>query len=270
MLVTPDFVMLNFPKTGSTFSRKAIKEVYARDPGLKRNRLILSFFGNKPVRDLLLIPEFTGMPPLESQPSWKSQHAGYSQIPKKYRHLPVVSVVRNPYSRVLSKFRFKFWTKKQSFTIDSEFSRKFPNFPDLSFEEYLDFNDYLVKKNFAAWHIDADIGQQSLVFLRMYYEDLPRIFSLLEEDKRAKIINSVKSLVFLRQENLTNELIAFLKPFGLTEVGENIILKMKPANVTEGIREKGLELTDDHRDRIRKSEWLIFDVLRNKGIDYSA
>lgn len=179
-----------------------------------------------------------------------------------------MSVVRNPYSRLLSKYRFKFWVKQPHLAIDSELREKFPGFPELSLEQYLDFSDYLVKQKLDSWRIQPELGQQSLVFLRMYYANLPYIFALLEAHKMAEVVDSVASVQFLRQEDLACELIAFLKPFGLSNTGENIILEMEPANVTLGNKEQGLELTAVQRTRIRQSEWLIFDVLKNNGIDY--
>lgn len=81
MLVTDSFVMLNYPKTGSSFARKVIKDLYARQPK--------SWFRRRWCKELIL--------PNIRTCGADDQHGCYSQIPPQYRNREVMSIVRNPF-----------------------------------------------------------------------------------------------------------------------------------------------------------------------------
>jgi hypothetical protein len=130
MIITEIFVMLNLPKTGSTFARTVIKELYK--PSILKKILVKL---RLVPRDLIELK----LPNIKMPNRIFDQHGTYSQIPKKYLNRPVFSVVRNPYTRFLSAYQFKSWANPNQLTVDrSILERDFPTFPDLDMDTYVD------------------------------------------------------------------------------------------------------------------------------------
>jgi hypothetical protein len=129
MLITDSFVMLNYPKTGTSFARQVIKELYAREPR--------RWFGRW-CKELIL--------PNIRTPGVADQHGTYSQLPRRYRNREIVAIIRNPYDRFLSVFEFRYWVNVPLLPWDVVY-RRFPSFPSLTLDEYVDF-DELVSQPF--------------------------------------------------------------------------------------------------------------------------
>jgi hypothetical protein len=108
MLVTPSFFLLNFPKTGSTFARVALKAVH-QPPRLIRGLIRLGLMRPR-VEDLKMLPWFFTKD--QTDAGSVSQHGTYLQIPRKHRSKPVVSVVRDPFTRIVSFFEYRDWQKR--------------------------------------------------------------------------------------------------------------------------------------------------------------
>lgn len=127
MIITKNIVILNYPKTGSSFIRKVVKEIYR-----KRNskNLLSAIYKrlNIGFKELLL--------PHPTIPDYKDQHGCFDQIPNKHKNKIILSAIRNPYLKLESIYRFKWWAKYP--LLDKvELKTHFPNFPDLSFNQYL-------------------------------------------------------------------------------------------------------------------------------------
>ena len=86
MLITKDFVMLNFPKTGTTFTRAVLKQLY----------------GDR-------IEEILGRNPMNPHSVPDSPHLAVSQIPQRYAKLPIVSIYRNLFDRYVSLWQFRWY-----------------------------------------------------------------------------------------------------------------------------------------------------------------
>jgi len=150
MLITEDFVLLNFPKTGTTFTRKIIKQVY-KD---KCEEVLLPYFYNNLA---------TG----EMHP-----HASYARIPAEHRGKTILSIVRNPFDRYVSMFFFKQWLREPSASKEI-LEEIYPNFPKIEFVDFLDMFDRFQKRNvFARNNVtsntDTDIGCQTVQFVAFH------------------------------------------------------------------------------------------------------
>ena len=94
--------MIDFPKTGTSFARKVIKSIHAQ----RISNSILSRF---------LI--HTGLQESDIQivkiKKWNrlTQHGSVRDIPKKHLSKEIVSIARNPFSRLLSNFHYQFWLR---------------------------------------------------------------------------------------------------------------------------------------------------------------
>jgi hypothetical protein len=233
MLITDDFVLLNFPKTGSTFARQIIKKVY----------------GDKV--DELLLPVISGR---------VSQHGTYAQIPDEHREKPIVSVVRNPFDRYVSIYFFK-WYSLFPPENTGKLKSYYPGFPDISFGDFLDMTDRFEKtKLLRAYGISAntDIGFQTIQFAA-FYSGFPRN-SLREliEGKSGLFVKPSK-VHFLRQEFLRQDLIMFLSKYREFRAVKEVIDSEDDLNVSRGPAEKSWQQfwTADLFEAYRKKEELL-------------
>jgi hypothetical protein len=122
--------MLNLPKTGSTFARTVIKEVY--QPSLLKKILVKLRLVPRDLMELRL-------PNIKMPNQNFDQHGTYDQIPKEYLNRTVFSIIRNPYSNFLSLYQFRSWANPEQLTVDKLIlERDFPSFPELDIDSYAD------------------------------------------------------------------------------------------------------------------------------------
>lgn len=211
MLITDDFVLLNYPKTGSTFTRKIIQKIYPD----KCEELLLPVAFD--CRDI----------------GRKTQHGTYAQIPEEHRGKPVLSVIRNPFDRYVSQYRFKWYA--HSPPENKQMLQKFyPNFPDLEFAEFLDMGDRFAKKNILAAYnvfLDTDIGLQTINFIAFYSCNPQRDLDELVRGKADPFLRLPK-INFLHQEFLREELTNFLVGLHQKPAIKKIISSENDVNVS--------------------------------------
>jgi len=230
MIITDKFVMLNFPKTGSTFARKVIKRIYKKKD-LRLNNLIYKTGLFTPKIFELLLPKieegnYTGI---------IDQHGKYRQIPLKFIEKPIVSIVRNPFSRYVSSYFFKWWQKV--LPVDLKTIQKFyPNFPNLSFNEYYDFNYQFNRVNHLHGITSKiDIGTNSLYFIQFFSKNPDSLILKLDDEyfNTTQYIDDFKHIHFIHQENLSVELKEIMLNIGIKETEINFIDKLEKVNKTE-------------------------------------
>ncbi len=100
MIITDKHIFLNFPKTGSTFIREVLKQIYKWRNQNQKSKTVNKIKG----RDLY-IEEF--LMPHYNLPEYKDQHGAWDQIPLKHKNKHVISVARNPVDRFISLYRFQ-------------------------------------------------------------------------------------------------------------------------------------------------------------------
>jgi hypothetical protein len=240
MIITDDFVLLNFPKTGTTFTRKILKKVY------------------KDKYEELLLPVISGR---------ISQHGTYAQIPLAHREKTILSIVRNPFDRYVSLYFFRWFAQ---FPPDSpEILKKYyPNFPEISFSEFLDMVDRFQKtKLLQAYGISThtDIGFQTIQFMAFYSRFPETALKELIEEKSDCFLKLPK-IHFLRQEFLRQDLIDFLSSYHENQTIRKIIASEDDENVSRGPLEKNWRpfWTADLLEAYQKKE----ELLLNKFLDY--
>ncbi len=82
MLICDRFVYIHMPKTGGTFVRHALTKLLAKCD--------IAFFDDQ-----------------------DNKHAGVERIPDRYRHLPVLATIRNPFDHLVSLYEFGWWKRKE-------------------------------------------------------------------------------------------------------------------------------------------------------------
>jgi hypothetical protein len=247
MLITDCFVMLNYPKTGSSFARKVIKDLYAGEPR--------RWCGRRFCKELILPNIRTAGVP--------DQHGTYSQIPRRYRNREIVSVVRNPYERFLSIYEFRYWVHNPLQPLDVIYDR-FPNFPNLSLDEYVDFDRFRFER------IDRlPVGPQTAQFMQIFGRKFPPRFS--DSWDLNDVLRRLAPVTFLRQENLRQEIRTFLHRHGFSSAHTAFIESHEPVNVTvDRSASRDALWTPKALNYVGATESLLFQILAGNGIYYST
>ena len=211
MLLTDRFVLLNYPRTGSTFARQALRQLYARRAGLRGG--LLQALGHGQVEELQLGILRTATARREGR---RSQHGALSQIPPDHRHKPVVTITRHPFDRLVSFYEHGYW-RSHPFGDREQLRERFPSFPELSFEEYLDYSAaFEVPDVLQGARPRADVGAQTLHFVRFYAADPEAALEQLTDEAidDGSFLAGLPPVRFLHTERLVEELTAFLHDVG--------------------------------------------------------
>lgn len=217
MIITNRIVVLNFPKTGSTFVRNVLKKIHRADNIIARNILKAGLPYNG-IRELIMASDMRGS---QYKKKMKGQHSTFSQIPERFKkNRKIVTVFRNPLERYVSTYEFKWYAKNSFFKDNPECLKDFPNFPDLTFKEYMDMQFKYGVRQYAGDHtLNADIGPTSLQFIRFIFPNPDEVISNLNNRyiDNDEYVKDTPDIEFLHTENLNDELYDFLKENGYAE-----------------------------------------------------
>ena len=246
MIITKDFVVLNFPKTGSTYIRTCLKQLYKQNT--RFNKL---FFRNKIYQDLHF-PKLYG----NTKASYKDQHGVFSQIPKAHQKKPILTIVRNPLGRIVSSYHYAWWKTNPLYDLEA-IEKKYPSYPDLDVLTYAKFlNDAeLTPDNFLKPYA-KDFGYTTRLFLIFY--------SANPEDAAKKLLTGnyrlteviEPNITFLKQEQLTQDLIAFVN--SKTTIDSSPIQDIESQNT--GSYDTTKEYTQALKDYVYRMDKHIFDA----------
>lgn len=268
MLITKNFIVINNPKTGSSFMRTVLKEIYTR------RTQKYSWLKKRSIAWKLISPEFIElyMPTQTPDKVIANQHGAVSQIPKKHaKNKAVVSVVRNPYTKLLSQYEFKWWQKNYHLFVDKELVyNDFPHFPNLTFDEFVDFtilsDDYKYPKISKR-----KIGNQTTRFVEMFFDKPQETIANLNDDYilSGTYKKDLKPITFLQQENLKTELLAFLSRYDFTPQELETVSQHERVNVTRNKHPNRMKLhTEKSLEYIKIYERLLFKIYEDLGFFY--
>ena len=267
MLICDEFVVLNLPKTGSSFVRAVIKDIFRkRYPSNTIQKISQQFGAEQPGLKEILTHN------LYIKGRRKGQHGTYIQIPEQYRDRPIVSVVRNPYSKFISGYEYKFWVKRPP-VPKSILEHHFPTFPNLSMDQFVDFTR-MAADNRSINDNKLGLGMQTLQFIQMFFKDPVQIMNTIDEayiNDPLRFQSDMVQVTLLRQEHLREDLSKFLKEKGFSDEETDIVKSFKrvnqtvskPSNVDTVWTEKAL-------DYIHQDEKFLLDVLSSHGMTYEA
>ncbi len=266
MLITDDFVLLNLPKTGSTFACTVIKTMFLSriEPTLINRFLVYTKLKK------------TGFVELEmphSSVRWhKNQHGSYYQIPSKHRNKTIASIIRNPYDRFESEYSFRWWIKHPLVKIET-IKKQLAHYPEISLNEYTVYREMVANHLKAQYRIDKnlDIGVQTILFLRMFLRDplntFPKMTQSYFDSKR--YLDDMPQVYFMQQENLKNDLRAFLSQYDFSKEELDIISKHEKVNVTKrSFSQSENYLTKEAIEHVTRSEEKFITILSDLGFDY--
>jgi hypothetical protein len=227
-------VLLNYPRTGSTFVREVLREAFGHaGSGLGarlRRRLDRGRF-----RELALPITRTAS---AERAGRRSQHGALSQIPATHAHLPVVSVWRHPLDRVVSQYEHGFWREHPP-GEPAAVRARFPRFPDLDFGEYLALQQEFGRADvLRGRRLEAEVGPDTLHFVRFFARDPEGALDRLDDaavDSGA-LRAELAPVRFLRFERLAEELAALLVELGFPPAEVRHLADAPPVNAAASRR----------------------------------
>jgi len=255
MIITDKFVLINYPKTGTTFVCSTLKSMHGWKDTIYR-RLMRKFgLYHTPIRELLL-PKLYGDYPL----SVKDKHGAYRQIPTSDIGKTVVSIVRNPLTRYISSYVYEWWKHTPPFPM-TEVKKAFPGFPNISFIEFYQLlNHPLVNEDKLRNPKARILGSYTRMFLVFYSQDPEEAAKELLEGRLLSDI--LPPIVFLHQEYLRDELSSFLEDMGYSAEKITQVYKTGDKNVGSDSKKKEIpqeELTEV-ATAILKDDKALFDA----------
>ena len=261
MILTHRFVMLNYPRTGSTFVRDALRTLLSERGGVRAALARRLRPSPAPFRELLLPIDRTLSAQREGR---RSQHGCYAQIPRSHRGLPVVSVARHPLDREVSQYEHRFWIEHPPAALDALRAR-FPSFPELEFHEYLAMQaEHGLANVLKGARLRADVGPNTLHFLRFYHPEPDRALARLTDSAvdDGSLLRELPRVRFLHTERLRPELRALLHEFDF-EPAQTAFLEDAPslnAAVARAGRPWSEYFTPEAERVFRRKERLLFQV----------
>lgn len=265
MIITKDLVILNLPKTGSSFVRKVMKEIYFK----RRNKNILTKGLHK-----LKIKKIGFKEVMADHPTilnYKDQHGCFDQIPIEDKNKQILSVVRDPYLRLESVFKFRWWVDNPPIE-NEQIEKYFPDFPDLTLQQFIQMHKLVNENLKMKYGIDNKLkmGNQSIQFIRMFFRNHKEIFESLTEDYFSKgyFQKDLCDVTFLKNENLNEELALFLSKYSFSNEEIMFVKYHKKVNVTKNEIDKTY-ITQDLIDYVNEYEQPLFEILSSIGINYN-
>jgi len=245
MIITRDFVILNFPKTGSTYIRTCIKSLY------KKNSTFNKLFYKSKVHEDLQFPKIYG----NTKDTYIDQHGVFSQIPKIHQQKPIISIVRNPLARVVSSYHYAWWKTNHLYDFDT-IKNKYPSYPEL---DLLTFTKFLNDSELAPYNLLKPfaevLGYNTRLFL-IFYCSSP------EDSARKLLTGNYKlrdviepNITFLKQEQLTQDFTAFID--ANTNLDSSPIRQIESQN--KGNYNTKENFTQEFRDYVYAMDKYIFD-----------
>lgn len=264
MIITNNSVILNLPKTGSSFVRKVVKDIFLkrRDKNIFTRALYKLGFKSIGFKEIM-----TEHPTV---PNYKDQHGCYDQIPDKDKNKRILSVVRDPYSRLESIYKFKWWAKNPPLEQEELYAH-FPNFPDLTLEQYLKLQMLVNEKMKEKYNIHkgVKIGNQSIQFIRFFFKNHKSVLARLNNEYivNGSYKDDMCNVTLISNENLNKELVSFLSKNGFHKEELNFILNHKKVNVTKSDMAQNL-INKELIAFVNENEWILIKILSDIGFDY--
>jgi hypothetical protein len=282
MILTCDFVILNHPKTGSTFVREMIQKAEK-----ERGNHIRRYKSNEWKWKILssIAPLGIRLPYLElhhprlwSKTKHVDQHGGSCMVPRGYRHLPHGVGIRNPFELYVSHYEFEWWKENPQLAEDT-ISKNFPDFPDLSFRQFVEFTclsgQFFARR--AGVSLQRQLGAQTIRYVRTLFREPANVLSKLSESfiKTGEYRKYLPNFTYFRTTDLNSDLFDFLSEHRYEKSEIDFIRshnKVKPeesGNSNERAPWRDY-YTDGLLEKVASREKLLFMLLEELGVGYKS
>jgi len=182
----------------------------------------------------------------------------------------------NPYDRYVSHYEFDYWKThiKEEFEFYTvrEIKDKYPNFPSLDFEEYINLwnstwiPEKLKNPNFQS---KENFGIETFDFVEFFFKNPQEVLGKLLQNSQGYISSQryktdMFKIHFLRTDRLSEGLYDFLLEIGWKRSEIAFVPKLKKIFPKEGGRTEDQTwekyYTHELKSTIRRKERLIFDL----------
>ena len=206
MNITKSFVFIHMPKTGGTFVSSVLRKLHhmgrLHDVMLRKESMLLAKY------KLLKLIKGKQIDYLEF-----NKHGTCREIPVEYRHLPILSCMRNPFDWYVSNYKYAWW---RSHPQDYPGLKESPEWPELGFSQYLSLsNTKWLKLLNPSVEVNLSLGRLTVLFINYYCEHPDKIVSLQDDEALFSAMQSdMFPLAFMQTANLNSELYQFLLSTG--------------------------------------------------------
>lgn len=249
MIITPDFVFVNNPRTGTTFARKAIRAAYSEADRAKA------------VQELIL--------PIERGrgQNGTDHHGTFAQIPAEFRDRPVSSGVRNPFTLLVAIYELGLWRPVGQIPDPA---RDLTHLDPTSFLYFLRIQELAIDYRWGVGPMRPGFGPLSLHHLQMFAVEprnaLERVAAGAGDSEIEKLIGPI---TFVRQENLREDLCGLLRRTG-AQARIDAVRAHPPSHVTKRSQPWCRDcFTEGLVNRILAREAFLFRTLARRGIKFT-
>lgn len=208
MIITEDFVFINFPKTGSTFLRNSLKRIHHYKGNTPNEQRGISDSGKA-----LAIFKAPNIRLYGVKERWmkENEHGIRYQIPEEHKHKPIFSIRRNIFEQLVSLYEFRDWAKTNA-VQEQEILQIFPHYPNITFQEFISFrHEFSVYKK-HAWiqHYPEGLSPSSISLILFFSKKPFELLNNWNEHTQAIFLEELSQVNFLKTEHLNSELFSML------------------------------------------------------------
>lgn len=203
MFFTDNFAYVHQPKTGGTFVTSVFFRLYNVNWNLRFRA------------EHMLRREVARSHRYGTFIYHKNKHGTCAELPILQQEKLILATLRNPYELYVSQFEFGWWRRRDAlphFRAVPEFSRKYPRFPNITFDEYVTLVNAAFVPRGEGISEDAAIGLWTKEFVRYYLREPDKVLkSLQNPDRRGDLREAAMFNVrFIMTQRLNEELYDFL------------------------------------------------------------
>ncbi len=267
MIITDNFVLLAFPKTGTTYTTNALRTIHARRGLLGRvwpQRWQKRDFPRPGYREHRI--ELPAAPPYHK--ARMTRHGTYRDIPVQERDKLIASIIRNPFTRYTSAYLFQTRMRKHLRPVAAPEVLKsaYPGYPELSFADYYDMlQRFETPRELGGITPAIELGSQTVHFINFYFRDPEAVFRRIDRDyiEQERFREDMADIYFMHQESLRDEFGHFLRKMGYSDLECELASSQRQKNVAERKKEEtslGHFYDDALRQRVLERDALIFKM----------
>lgn len=256
MIITPHMVLLNYPRTGSTWARGVLRRLHGVEGRALAQRLAGTRLGWRGFHELTLPIDRTATALREGR---RSQHGSYRQIPSWAANRPVVSVGREPLVHLESAYHHGFWRDHPAAPL-REVREALPAFPDLDLPGYVEYLErFALPDVLQGAEPRAAVGVQTAQFLRFFHpQPQEALATLTDEDLDGEaLVAALPRVRFLRTERLQQDLARLLAEQGYDPSAVEQAMAQSDRNASARRRVEGPHLAAALRERVAHRERLL-------------
>lgn len=267
MIITDNFVLLAFPKTGTSYTTNALRQIHARR-GLRGRiwpqRWQKRDFPRPGYREHRI--ELPAAPPHHK--ARMTRHGTYRDIPVAERSKLIASIVRNPFTRYTSAYLYQTRMRKHLRPVAEleALQAVYPTYPELDFPDYYDMlHRFEVAQELGGIEPAIELGSQTVHFINFYFRDPAEVFKRIDCDyiEQEQFREDMADIHFMHQESLREEFGRFLHHTGYSEAECELAAGLGQKNVAKRKTEETslAHFYDDAlRQRVLERDALIFKL----------